>query len=437
MDAVDIKFIHKKFVLRKKRSPKPQNLKFLTNHCLSQFEKMITHFEDVEFGRFRLALEEYRKKSKARYPNRISRPSRQSQPIETLLRPEIKEFNSRKQIRILQHWRKRISRLNRPLVRKYWKLIFEDGSKFRSQNRKRVAFAQWPEDTTVKRGPSRRRKYIRGGERREKLCQFAGENRKALALVQMVSQRERLKFEKLKLDYPAIWVQIARKMSGKERTNSGGNKNGSKYVFGNQSQSNMISVHSSVKMIDSEMKRDSPGEELINSLTKRESSPELTEKEGTAESSSENKSTAQNTPDSEKPFLLVKNRHCNSVLSRFAISEILQFSGKEILKTRNLIQGVNQKVLGIWETTEKESRDIDLNTYCFNLMEQMFRMDLEFDQSRPENRFHDSLKIKSIKNQYLKDRIEHLRSVEQFNAHKWEDYKQNAGLWNLRLGSKN
>ena len=439
VDAVDIKFIHTKFVLRKKRSPKPQNLKFLTKHCLSQFEKMITHFEDSEFGRFKLALEEHRQKSKARYPGRISGPSRQSQPIETLLRPEIKEFNTRKQIRILQHWKKRISRLNRPLVRKYWKLIFEEGSKFRSQNRKRVAFAQWPEDTTVKRGPSRRRKYIRGGEQREKLCQFASENRKALALVRMVSQRERLKFEKLKLDYPGIWFQsqIAREKSGAEGTQSGCHKNGGKYVFGNRSQSNLISVHSSVKMRDSEKKRDRLEKDLINSLTKRESSPELIEKKGTAESSSENKSTAQNTPDSEKPFSVTKNRPCNSVLNQLEISEILQFSGKEILKTRNLIQDVNQKVLGIWETTEKESRDIDLNTYCFNLMEQMFRMDLEFDQSRPENRFKDSLKIKSIKDQYLKDRIKHLRSVEQFDTRKWEDYKQNPGLWNLRFGSKN
>lgn len=399
VSPIDIKFIKAKFVNPKKNSNDAPKTIFLTERSLTQFEKLITHFENIEFGTFQEELKQYRL-AKLRDPiAQIQRPVLKHQPISKLLNPKIKEFNSRKQLRIFRHWRKRLDMLNRPLVRKYWKLIFERGNGFQLQNSKRIAFAKWPVDNRVKRIPSKRRKFISGEDQKRSLQEFLMENKRALALVKMVAQRERLKLEKLKLEHSQVWAEMKLK----------------NFSFGRnkirESEIIHIKSNSKVKILDRKTQHSQKSQKKLKNLMKIES-------------------TAENSPDPQIPPK--KRSKFSHTQIQNQICKIKITSKREADRTKNLIRNVNQKVLGIRSLNSEDREDIDLYTYYFNLMEQMFEYNLLFDTENKRNSVFNSKIIQNLKKQGLKNKISQInemrriekKTVERFLPRMCDDQKK-------------
>ena len=160
---------------------------------ISAFQKIIEHFESTEMDIFF----ENQKRNKFQFSS-SEIFIRKELPLEKLKIKNEKVFNEFEQSLILTHWRKRQLKLNRPLLRKYWKIVHLPFNGFRSQNQKKLAFA--PRDEKKKKTRINNR-CLRGEMMSLKLEELKYESSQLLGLVKMVTLREKLKMQHLLLQF--------------------------------------------------------------------------------------------------------------------------------------------------------------------------------------------------------------------------------------------
>lgn len=161
---------------------------------VNDFEKLIMHFEQLEY-------KDYLIPPKVKKNRTIGNPTnliKHKLPNVDLFLSNLNVLNKTHQELVIQFWKDEQKRIKRPLVRKYWTILFNNNQGFGDQNLNKLAFAP---RTVTKMQLRKSNRILSGVPLAEKLLEFYEENRKALYIVKMIKQRETLKFHQNLLKY--------------------------------------------------------------------------------------------------------------------------------------------------------------------------------------------------------------------------------------------
>jgi len=166
------------------------------NKILKEFEKIIIRFETLEMNCYFKKLN-IRNLSNGKNFSITKNINRDRKSLYYLRDPDHNLFTFLHQEIIFDYWRKKQNFFQRPLLRKYWSALHLPFHNFGSQNMNKMAFA--PRDLHKKKTRLKDR-FFRGEMMMEELKQMQRELAILMALIRMVTFREKLKYEQIILD---------------------------------------------------------------------------------------------------------------------------------------------------------------------------------------------------------------------------------------------
>lgn len=156
------------------------------NPGLSEFEQLITHFENTEHKDF----DSYFRVTGSRSLASRSITIKPKLPNVDLYLKGLSLFTLAVQDKVIAYWKKRQKNLRRPLLRKHWKILYLNNQGYGEQDTNKIAFAP---RTSNRMNLRKGNRMLNGLPLAEKLKELREENKQALFLVKMVHQREILK----------------------------------------------------------------------------------------------------------------------------------------------------------------------------------------------------------------------------------------------------
>lgn len=161
---------------------------------VNEFERLIAHFEFLEYKDYLVPPKS--KKNKFNAPSNIV--IKHKLPNVDLFLSDLNVLDKSHQELVIQFWKEEQKRVKRPLVRKYWTILFNNNQGFGVQSLNKMAFAP---RTVSKRQLRKCNRFFGETSLANKLVEFYEENKKALFIVKMIKQRETLKFHQNLLKY--------------------------------------------------------------------------------------------------------------------------------------------------------------------------------------------------------------------------------------------
>jgi hypothetical protein len=164
------------------------------NIAVADFERLIAHFEHLEYKDYLTPP----KVKKSRTIGNTNNLIKHKLPNVDLILSNMEILTKAHQELVIQHWKEEQKRIKRPLVRRYWTILFNNNQGFGDQNLNKLAFAP---RTVNKMQLRKSNRILSGSPLVEKLVEFYEENKKALYIIKMIKQRETLKFHQNLLKY--------------------------------------------------------------------------------------------------------------------------------------------------------------------------------------------------------------------------------------------